>query len=102
MDDPDAPVGLWVHWLIWNIKPVKTSIEENSVPQGSTVGQNTSGINKYSGPCPPDREHRYFFKLYALDTNLDLPRTADKHQLESVMRGHIIENTELIGLYERS
>jgi Raf kinase inhibitor-like YbhB/YbcL family protein len=105
MDDPDVPKfvredGLWVHWLMWNIKPDTTLIPENTAPLG-IVGKNTRDLNAYGGPCPPDREHRYFFKLYALDVILDLAATADKKQLEQAMQGHIIEQTELIGVYNR-
>ena len=102
MDDPDAPVGLWVHWLIWNIAPNVNAINENQAPEKAVVGRNTSGTNKYTGPCPPDREHRYFFKLYALDITLDLPASADKNQLENAIQGHIIEEAELIGRYNRT
>ncbi len=106
MDDPDVPKfvredGLWVHWLMWNIKPDTILIPENTTPLG-VVGLNTRHTNTYTGPCPPDKEHRYFFKLYALDTLLDLDVTADKDQLEKTMEGHIIEQTELIGLYKRN
>lgn len=105
MDDPDVPKfvredGLWVHWLVWNINPSTTLIPENTDPIG-VVGVNTRGLNTYGGPCPPDKEHRYFFKLYALDVILDLAATADKKQLEQAMQGHIIEQTELIGVYSR-
>jgi Raf kinase inhibitor-like YbhB/YbcL family protein len=106
MDDPDVPTfvredGLWVHWLVWNIATDTKAILENTPAPGIT-GVNTRGNQNYGGPCPPDREHRYFFKLYALDTMLDLDATANKDQLEKAMEGHIIEQTELIGLYKRN
>jgi Raf kinase inhibitor-like YbhB/YbcL family protein len=106
MDDPDVPKdrrpdGLAIHWLLWNIDPHTQDIAHNSVPQGATQGVNTRGDNQYMGPCPPDREHRYFFKLYALDQQLDLPKTADKNQLEKAIEGHIIEECQLLGRYER-
>ena len=101
MDDPDAPAGLWVHWIIWNIDPQTSGIKEDSTPTKSIVGQNTRGINQYGGPCPPDREHRYFFKLYALDTKLSLTPQSDKNNLEQAMTGHVIEQAELIGLYNK-
>jgi len=100
-DDPDAPVGLWIHWLIWNIDPKTTSIEENSVPDGAQEGTTSFGKTGYGGPCPPDKEHRYFFKLYALDTTLSLDSNETKEELESAMEGHIIDQTELVGLYDR-
>lgn len=105
MDDPDVPTfiradGLWVHWLVWNIDPHTTLIKENSSDFG-VVGPNTRNVNAYGGPCPPDREHRYFFKLYALDIILDLANSADKNQLEQAMSGHVIEQSEIIGLYQR-
>ena len=100
MDDPDAPVGTWDHWIVWNILPTEM-IEENSVPEGSTQGKNSWGRNNYGGPCPPSGTHRYFFKLYALDTRLDLDASATKQDLENRMDGHIIEKTEMIGLFSK-
>lgn len=101
MDDPDAPMGTWVHWVLYNINPSTTEIAENSVPPGA-IEANTS-FNKpgYGGPCPPDREHRYFFKLYALDTTLMADKIGDKEDLEKAMEGHILETGELIGVYDR-
>ena len=98
-DDPDAPVRTWDHWIIWNIKPAR-EIKENSAP--GTQGKNSWGRNDYGGPCPPSGTHRYFFKLYALDVELDLPEGATKGQLESAMVRHILGQTELIGLYKKS
>ena len=106
MDDPDVPKsirpdGLWNHWLVWNIPPETTEITEGQEPAG-VVGKNTGGKFGYQGPCPPDREHRYFFKLYALDTMLDLPaETAAKADLEKAMEGHILAQAELMGRYNR-
>lgn len=105
MDDPDVPKnlradGMWDHWIKFNIPPSTTKIEENQEPQGLS-GLGTSNNLKYHGPCPPDREHRYFFKLYALDTRLNLPEGVRKSELERAMDGHIIEKSELIGFYER-
>ena len=105
MDDPDVPKsirpdGMWDHWVVYSIPSDTTSIDENSSPPGS-VGKNTSGETKYGGPCPPDREHRYFFKLYALDTDVDFYESPTKAQVEEVMEGHILAQAELIGLYER-
>ncbi|MFA6253185.1 MAG: YbhB/YbcL family Raf kinase inhibitor-like protein [Patescibacteria group bacterium] len=106
MDDPDVPThirpnGNWDHWLIWNIPPNTIGVEENTLPPG-IVGINTRGTNKYIGPCPPDKQHRYFFKLYALDTKLDIPPTTTKIDLLEKMSGHILEQAELIGLYKRN
>jgi Raf kinase inhibitor-like YbhB/YbcL family protein len=101
VDDPDAPVGLWVHWLVWNISPDTAAIEESSVPEGAVQGTNSGEVARYEGPCPPDGEHRYFFKLYALDTELNLPTEAGKEELEERMVGHVLDKAELVGLYER-
>ena len=88
MDDPDAPSGTFVHWVKFNISPSIVKIEEGS-------------DSNYIGPCPPDKEHRYFFKLYSLDTMLDLQQGATKSQIETAMQGHILQKTELVGLYKR-
>ena len=103
MDDPDAPMGTWVHWTVWNIDPKTTGIPEHSVPKGSVEGKTSAGESGYGGPCPPPPTgtHRYFFKLYALDRTLDLPASPDKAALERAMEGHILGNAELIGLYSR-
>lgn len=101
-DDPDAPMGTWVHWLLWNIDPETEEIPEDSVPQGAVEGTTSWGKTGYGGPCPPSGTHRYLFKLYALDTLLGLPSSADKDRLERALEGHIIAQAELIGLYQRS
>ncbi len=107
MDDPDVPTsiradGNWDHWLVWNIPSETKEIAENSVPQGAVVGKNTGGQNAYGGPCPPDREHRYFFKLFALDTVLDLPDDATtKSDLLMAMGNHILAQAELMGTFNR-
>lgn len=103
MDDPDAPMGTWDHWLVFNIPATIHSFEENmhTLPEGAKGGQNSFKTTVYGGPCPPDREHRYFFKLYALDTLLDLPEGATKTQIESAMQGHILQQTKLMGKYNR-
>ncbi len=105
MDDPDVPAfvrkdQMYVHWVIYNIPPETRLLKENSRPPG-TQGQGTKGIARYQGPCPPDREHRYFFKLYALDCLLKLEPEATKEQVELSMEGHVIAKAELIGLYCR-
>ena len=100
-DDPDAPAGVWVHWIVWNIDPKTTEIAENSIPSGAVEGTTSFGKTEYGGPCPPSGEHRYFFRLYALDTKLDLDSSADKAKIEAAMQGHILEQAELMGLYSR-
>ncbi len=104
MDDPDVPERIradrmWVHWVAFNIDPKTEQIAEG-VPSLGVQGKNTGGHNRYMGPCPPDREHRYFFKLYALDTKLDLPEGATKEELLKAMDGHILEQAQLMGRYE--
>lgn len=99
VDDPDAPRGDWVHWLVWNISPATTEISENSVP--GTEGTTDFGEIGWGGPCPPSGVHRYFFKLYALDTSLDLPTSTTKADLLAAMEGHILVTNELIGTYQR-
>ncbi len=101
VDDPDAPRGTWVHWVLWNIGPGTKEIPENSVPRGALQGTNDFRKQNYGGPCPPSGTHRYFFKLYALDATLALKAGATKAQLEEAMAGHILGKAELIGLYRR-
>ena len=99
VDDPDAPIGTWVHWVVWNI-PVTHHIKENEVH--GIEGINDFQQYHYGGPCPPSGTHRYFFKIYALDALLDLPANTKKVQLEKAMSEHIIAFGELIGLYIRN
>lgn len=105
-DDPDAPMGTWVHWVIWNIPASTRVLEENfpktaSLPNG--IKQGTTDFHRvgYGGPCPPSGIHRYYFKLYALDTTLNLPSSTTKKDLEQAMQGHILGQTELMGTYRR-
>lgn len=98
MDDPDAPVGNWVHWIVFNINPDIKKIKENSIP--GIEGRNSWRRNNYGGPAPPIGTHRYFFKLYALDIELNL-KEYRKEELEEAMGGHILDKAELIGLYGR-
>ncbi len=100
VDDPDAPIGIFVHWVVWNISPSASLIGEDSVPEGATQGINGSGKNSYVGPCPPSGIHHYHFKLYALDQSLELS-SSKKENLEKAMEGHILDQTELVGLYQR-
>jgi hypothetical protein len=101
MDDPDAPAGTWVHWVVWNISPGMGNTPGGSVPPGAVQGKNSWGRVGYGGPCPPSGTHRYFFKLYALDSKLALQEGATKGQLEKAMKGHLLEEAELVGLYTR-
>jgi Raf kinase inhibitor-like YbhB/YbcL family protein len=106
VEDPDVPTrvrsdGMWNHWILYNIQPNVREIEEGKEPPGMP-GTGTHGGKEYYGPCPPDREHRYFFKLFALSRILDLNPEPEKDELEKAMEGHIIEKCELTGLYERS
>ena len=99
VDDPDAPVGDWVHWLVWNIPPATRGIKENGFPAEAVQGLNGWKTNRYGGPCPPSGTHRYFFRLYALDITLSLPKASTKADLEWAMRGHILASGELMGTY---
>lgn len=103
MDDPDAvkPAGkVWDHWVVFNIPTTTKKINEGSNPKG-VIGKNTRGNLTYGGPCPPDARHRYFFKLYALDIILDLKEGSTKNEVEQAMKDHIIEQSTLMGTYER-
>ena len=95
MDDPDAPVGTWVHWVAWNMPQDTKKIAKGTEPKGA-AGKNSWGRTGYGGPCPPSGTHRYVFKLYALDKTLDLKESSDKEDLEKAMQGHIIKKAELI------
>ncbi len=101
VEDPDAPIGTWDHWVLFNIDTAIAKIDEDSVPLNAVQGKNSWERNDYGGPCPPSGTHRYFFKLYALNTILDLNKNAKKVDVERAMRQHIIGKTELIGLYSR-
>ncbi len=101
VDDPDAPAGDWVHWTVWNISAKTKTIAENSLPENAAEGFTDFGKPGYGGPCPPTGTHRYFFKLYALDTTLALNSSAKKTDIEKAMEGHILEQAELVGLYQR-
>jgi Raf kinase inhibitor-like YbhB/YbcL family protein len=105
-DDPDAPMGTWVHWVIYDIPPTATMLAEGITRQKDLPGGGTQGINDfrkigYGGPCPPGGTHRYFFKLYALDTMLGLKPGITKDQLLKAMRGHILAEAQLMGTYRR-
>ena len=107
LHDPDAPDPAaprptgFTHWVVWNIDPATTLIKQESIPLGGTEGKNSGDRNGYMGPCPRVGEHRYYFQLYALDTKMDIPAASGKQELEKAMEGHIIEQTELVGLYRK-
>jgi Raf kinase inhibitor-like YbhB/YbcL family protein len=99
MDDPDAPKGLFTHWIVFNIDPDSDGFEENDVPRDVRLGTTSWGEVGYGGPRPPDREHRYFFHLYALDERLNLPYGAVRDDVERAMQGHILAQAELMGRF---
>jgi len=99
-DDPDAPGGLFTHWLVWNIPPQTSSIAEGSTPKG-VQGANDFGKSGYRGPCPPPGTHRYSFKIFALDRELELHPGAKRSQVDAAMKGHVIARGELVGRYAR-
>jgi len=102
VDDPDAqePAGkIWDHWVVWNVVPDIARIETGSTPPGATEGENDFGEIGYGGPNPPDQEHIYYFRLYALDTKLDLDAGASKEELHEAMETQIVDETELRGTY---
>jgi len=105
-DDPDAPVGTWVHWVLFNLPPETRELAENipadrALPNGASQGTSDFGRIGYGGPAPPSGTHRYFFKIYALDTQIDLAAGAKKPQLLKAMNGHILGQGQLIGKYKR-
>jgi len=100
VDDPDAPSGLFTHWMVWNISPQTNAIAEASRPKG-IHGTNDFGKSGYGGPCPPSGAHRYYFKIFALDRELDLPPGTKRSQLDAAMKGHVVAQGELMGRYSR-
>lgn len=106
MEDPDAPKdaapsGIFDHWIVFNIPPKTTGAKEIDAVMPGTYGTNSAGQSAYTGPCPPDGEHRYFFRLYALDTQLALKKGAVKPEVLEAMEGHVIAKAELVGRYSR-
>ncbi|HMQ56313.1 MAG TPA: YbhB/YbcL family Raf kinase inhibitor-like protein [Anaerolineae bacterium] len=102
MDDPDAPRGTWVHWLLFNLPAGSHELPEAAaLPPGTQVGHNGWGRSLYGGPCPPSGTHRYVFTLYALDTLLNLSSSTDKSQLLRAMEPHILAEAKLMGGYSR-
>jgi Raf kinase inhibitor-like YbhB/YbcL family protein len=106
-DDPDAPRGTWVHWLIWNLGADTVELGQGvpprpQLPSGARQGLNDGGVLGYAGPCPPPgAPHRYFFRLYSLDTALNLPPGVNRSDLEAAMRGHILARGTIMGTYQR-
>ncbi len=106
-DDPDAPAGTWVHWTMWNIPPTSTGLAQGvasdaTLPDGSVQGVTSSGRHGYGGPMPPKgNAHHYYFRVYALDTMLSLPASANRAQLDAAIRGHILSQGQLMGTYQR-
>jgi Raf kinase inhibitor-like YbhB/YbcL family protein len=101
LDDPDAPSGTWTHWLMWNMSPDLREIVAGAAPRASAQGTNDFGKPGYGGPCPPSGEHRYYFRLYALDTPLNLPTTAKRAALDKAIKGHVLGQATLMGKYSR-
>lgn len=100
VDDPDAPSGLFTHWMVWNISPQTNTIAEGSPPKG-VHGTNDFGKSGYGGPCPPSGTHRYYFRIFALDSELNLPPATKRSQLAAAMKGHVVAQGELMGRYAK-
>lgn len=103
VDDPDAPSGDWTHWIVFNLSKTTHDLAENitTLPNGADSGKNSWGKSGYDGPCPPTGEHRYFFKLYAVDKVLNLPPQASQAQIKSAIQGHVLAETILMGRYKK-
>ena len=107
MDDPDAPAGTWVHWVLWNVPATAHSLpqgvgKQEQLSDGSSQGRNSFRKVGYNGPCPPaGQTHRYFFRLYALDTKLDLTAGASREQLDAAMKGHVLAQAEYMGTFHK-
>jgi hypothetical protein len=106
-DDPDAPMGTWVHWVLYNLRSERDGLPEDVDPEGINLsdggvqGTNSWGRTGYGGPCPPSGTHRYYFRLYALDTILDLGPGATRNQLTRAMEGHVLAEAELMGRFSK-
>jgi Raf kinase inhibitor-like YbhB/YbcL family protein len=101
VDDPDAPMGTWNHWLLWNFPAQRPTIDEGKVPEECQQGTNSWGKVGYGGPCPPSGIHRYFFTAYAVDSVLDLTLGATKDMIYHAMEGHILAKATIVGLYSK-
>jgi Raf kinase inhibitor-like YbhB/YbcL family protein len=106
-EDPDAPAGTWIHWTMWNIPAESTGLAQDvptstSLPDGSVQGVTSAGTSGYHGPMPPrGNAHRYYFRVYALDTMLSLSASANRVQLDAAMREHVLSQGQLMGTYQR-
>jgi Raf kinase inhibitor-like YbhB/YbcL family protein len=101
VDDPDAPAGLWTHWLVWNIPPSATELHGGALPAGAVVGKNSFGNGEYDGPAPPFGTHRYYFRVVALDTTLTLPAGSSRGALDAAMKGHALAQGETFGTFSK-
>ena len=101
VEDPDVPNGTFAHWLLWNLEPQTLEIEEGNTPEDAVIGENSAGEVNYIGPCPPAGTHNYYFKLYALDTMLELASGATREELIKALEPHILETAELVGKYTK-
>ncbi len=101
MEDPDAPHGTFTHWVVWNISKDATEFTRGTVPNGVVQGTNDFGKTGYGGPCPPSGQHRYYFRVFALDTKLKLPATAHRRDLDAALKGHVLGKAVLMGRYGR-
>ncbi|MDD4932397.1 MAG: YbhB/YbcL family Raf kinase inhibitor-like protein [Methylacidiphilaceae bacterium] len=99
MDDPDAPRGTFVHWLVWNLPPATAKLLPGKLPPEACAGRNHFGHDRYDGPAPPSGIHRYFFRVFALDAPLGLTTGADRKELEKAMEGHVVDEATLMGTY---
>lgn len=102
VDDPDAPMGTWVHWVLYNIPADTKTIDDSNLPKEAKSGITDFGRTGWGGPCPPSGSHRYFFKLYALDKSTDLPAGLTKDQLTKEIKDSVIEKAQVMGLYKRN
>lgn len=100
VDDVDAPMGVFTHWLVFDLYPGITRLGSGCSPEG-TQGTNSFGKEDYGGPCPNSGTHRYYFRLYALDSLLKLPWRTDRGRLEAAMKGHVLDSAELVGTYSK-
>jgi Raf kinase inhibitor-like YbhB/YbcL family protein len=101
MDDPDVPGGTFTHWIAWNIPFTVSKFSSTNMPNSAVEGENSAGKTGYIGPCPPTGTHRYFFRLYALDTSIVMEEEPTLENLNKAMMGHIVAEAELVGLYSK-